>query len=89
VSGYPKTIRERILEISGIEDIKVSDTLSDDHVIMVQMSSDVVRLVQGLPITTVEWQTEGGMVFNYKVMTILVPQLRADQNDRTGIVVLS
>jgi uncharacterized linocin/CFP29 family protein len=89
VSGYPKTIRERILEIDGIQDVKVVDSLSDDHVILVQMTSNVVRLVQGLGITTVEWDTEGGMVSNYKVMTIMVPQLRADQNGRTGIVVLS
>lgn len=89
VSGYPKTIRQRILEISGIQDVKVVDKLSDDTVVLVQMTSDVVRLVNGLGITTVEWQTEGGMVFHYKVMLIQVPQLRADQNGRTGIVVLS
>jgi uncharacterized linocin/CFP29 family protein len=89
VSGYPKTIRERILEISGIQDVKVVDKLSEDTVILVQMTSDVVRLVNGLGITTVEWQTEGGMVFHYKIMMIQVPQLRADQNGRTGIVVLS
>lgn len=89
VSGYPKTIRQRILEISGIQDVKVVDKLSDDHCILVQMTSNVVRLVNGLGITTVEWQAEGGMVFHYKVMMIQVPQLRADQNDRTGIVVLS
>jgi uncharacterized linocin/CFP29 family protein len=89
VSGYPKTIRARILEIAGIQDVRVADQLSDDHVILVQMTSDVVRMVIGLGVTTVEWQTEGGMVFHYKVMTIQVPQLRADQNGRTGIIVLS
>ena len=80
-----KTIRQRLLEINGISDVKVADKLTDDNVIMVQMTSDVVRLVVGLPVTTVEWQTEGGMIFHYKVMTIQVPQVRADQDDNSGI----
>lgn len=81
-----KTIRQRILEVSGILDIKVADKLSTDCVVMVQMTSDVVRMVNGLGITPVEWDSEGGMIFHYKVMTIQVPQLRADQEDQTGIV---
>jgi len=81
-----KTIRQRILEIEGINSVKVSDSLTADNVLLVQMTSDVVRLVNGLGITTVEWDSEGGMVHHYKVMAIKVPQLRADQSDRTGIV---
>jgi uncharacterized linocin/CFP29 family protein len=81
-----KTIRQRILEISGIEAVKVSDKLTADNVLLVQMSSETVRLVRGLAITPVEWSVEGGMILKYKVMTIQVPQIRADQNDRCGIV---
>lgn len=84
-----KTIRQRIREVDGIIDVKVADKLTDDNVIMVQMTSDVVRMVEGLPITTVEWQTEGNMVFHFKVMTINVPQVRNDQDSRSGIVHLS
>lgn len=81
-----KTIRQRILEVSGIIDVKVADKMSTDCVLFVQMTSDVVRMVNGLGITPVEWDSEGGMIFHYKVMTIQVPQLRADQEDNTGIV---
>ena len=83
------TVRERILKIDGIQGVKVVDKLTANNVVMVQMTSDVVRMVTGLPITNVEWTTEGGMIFRYKIMTIQVPQIRADQNDRTGIVHLS
>jgi hypothetical protein len=34
----------------------------------------------------VEWQTEGGLITKYKVMTIQVPQVRADQDGNSGIV---
>jgi uncharacterized linocin/CFP29 family protein len=88
-TGYPKTIRQRIQEIGGILDVKVADKCTANKVVLVQMTPDVVRMVVGLAATMVEWQTEGGMVSHYKVMSIQVPQLRADQDNRCGITVLS
>jgi uncharacterized linocin/CFP29 family protein len=84
-----QTIRERILKISGIQDIKVADRLTDDNVVMVQMTSNVVRIVNGMPIQNVEWKSEGGFVGNYKVMTIQVPQIRSDYNGNTGLIHLA
>lgn len=83
------TIRERILKISGIKGIKVIDKLTANNVLMVQMTSDVVRLVRGMGIQNVEWQTEGKFITKYKVMTIQVPQIRSDANGRCGIVHLA
>lgn len=83
------TIRERLLKISGIQGIKVVDTLPANNVLLVQMTSEVVRLVRGMGIQNVEWTTEGGMVHKYKVMTIQVPQIRSDANSKTGVVHLA
>ena len=80
------TIRSRIEAISGITGVMVVDTLPADTVVLAQMTSDVVRLVRGMGIQNVEWQTEGGMITKYKVMTIQVPQIRADQDGNSGIV---
>lgn len=80
------TIRERIMKISGIKGIKVIDMLPDNNVLLVQMTSDVVRLVRGMGLQNVEWQTEGRFITKYKVMTIQVPQIRADQEGNCGIV---
>lgn len=81
-----KSIRQRVLEIDGLTDIRVADKLTADNVILVQMTSDVVRMVNGMAVTPVEWNTEGGMILHYKVMTIQVPQLRATQEGDCGIV---
>jgi len=83
------TIRERILKIGGIKGAKVVDTLPADNVLLVQMTSDVVRLIRGLPIQNVEWQTEGKFITKYKVLTIQVPQIRSDQEGNSGIVLLA
>lgn len=80
------TIRERILQISNIEDIIVVDELASDNVLLVQMTNDVVRLVQGLSMQNIQWQTQGGFVNKFKVISIQVPQIRADQNGNTGLI---
>jgi hypothetical protein len=34
----------------------------------------------------VQWETEGGFVNKFKTISIQVPQVRGDQEGRTGIV---
>jgi uncharacterized linocin/CFP29 family protein len=80
------TVRERLLKVNGIQSINTADYLEDFDIIMVQMTSNVVRLVNGMDIQTVQWETQGGMEVNFKVMAILVPQVRADINGKTGLV---
>lgn len=79
------TVRERVMKIDGIKGIKVVDTLADENVLLVQMTPDVVRLVRGMDIQNVEWTAEGKFITKYKVMTIQVPQIRADFNGNCGI----
>jgi len=83
------TIRERILKISGITDIKVIDSLAASNAVLVQMNPSTVRLVRGLGIQNIEWATEGNFVNKFKVLTIQVPQIRSDLNKRCGIVHLA
>ena len=83
------TIRERILKIIGMSGISIADKLSGTKAIQVQMTEDVVRMVEGLPITNVEWQSAGNMIFHFKVMTIAVPQIRDDQSGRCGVTVVA
>lgn len=84
--GKVITIRDRLMAISGIKNIRVIDFMPADTVLLVQMTSDVVRVVRGMGLQNVEWSTEGNMVTKYKVMTIQVPQIRADQEGKCGIV---
>jgi len=81
-----KTVRERVNAINGIVDIRTLDFMQNYDIILVQMTSDIIRMVIGMDITTLQWDTKGGMQKNFKVMAIMVPQLRADFNGNTGIV---
>jgi uncharacterized linocin/CFP29 family protein len=80
------SLRQRLESISGITAIRTVDLLTGFQMILVQQTSDVIRLVTGMDITTLQWETEGGMRINFKVMAIMVPQIRADFNGNTGIV---
>jgi hypothetical protein len=63
----------------------VDATLKPFRMILVQMTPDVIRAVNGMDITTVQWESQGGMRVNFKVMTIQVPQIRADIYGNCGI----
>jgi hypothetical protein len=55
--------------------------------IVVQMTPENARAVNGMDITTLQWPTMGGMKLNFRVMCIKVPQLRADRYGNCGILV--
>ena len=81
-----QTLRQRIESIDGIAGVRRLDFLTSGYVmIMVQMTADVARAINGMDITTVQWESVGGMRLNFKVMAIQVPQLRADYNGKCGI----
>lgn len=54
--------------------------------ILVNMQPETARAVNGMDITTVQWESKGGMQLNFKVMCIQVPQLRADYYGNCGIL---
>lgn len=81
-----QTLRQRLRAIENIEDVVTLDYLNGFDMVLVQMSTDVARELVGMDITTIQWETHGGMKLNFKVMCIMVPQLRADFNGNTGIV---
>lgn len=86
-TNYPnKTVRNRIKEIDGVTDVRTADFLEDWDVVMIELSPETIRIVVGMGLVTLEWDSNGGLLKNYKVMTIIVPQVRADINNNTGIV---
>jgi hypothetical protein len=82
-----ETLRSMITKIPDVVDVRRLDFLDDTYTLLfVQMTADVARAVNGMDITTVQWPSLGGLRQNYKVMAIQVPQLRADYNQRCGIL---
>lgn len=78
-SLYPTigTIRQALKNINGIIDVKRLNYLTGDVILLVQMKGKMVQAVNGLELTTVQWDTKGGAQHNFKVMCIQVPRIRS------------
>lgn len=81
------TLRERLAKIEGIAAVLTVDYITDYGIALVQLTPDTIRIIVGLELMTLQWETEGGMQVNFKVMSIQVPQVRGDFNGNAGIVV--
>ena len=81
-----RSIIERLLAVPGLEAIRMSKDLTGTTVLLVQMTRDVVDMIDGIQPTTVEWESHGGMVMHFKVLTIMIPRVRNDQLLNSGIV---
>lgn len=89
-SNYAKTITARVREIEGISQVIfcpfLNKTYAASQGILFQATPDVVRIVDGMPLTNVQWEEQGNMRFHFKGMMIAVPQVRARQDGTCGIV---
>lgn len=80
-----KSISSRILEMEDVKGIKTADKLTHNNIALVQMTTNVVRVVVGQDVITLDWEEEGGTDLNYKTLTITVPQVRSDKNGNCGV----
>lgn len=81
-----ETLRDRLKKIPTIMDVKTVDYIPDYSIAVVQMSMNVVRLIKGMNIMVLQWETHGGMMLNFKLMCAMTPQLRADYYGNNGVL---
>lgn len=83
-----KTLRQRILDLGDISDIITVDRFPTTKYrnALVEMKARTIRMVVGMEPQTVQWDSAGGFMKHWKVMTLQVPQLRADTDGTTGIM---
>lgn len=81
------TLRQRILRLDDIMDIRVLDRLPSTNweCILVEMKSETVRIIMGTEVQTVQWESQGGMMRHFKVMAMQPTQLRPDTAGNSGI----
>ena len=82
------TIRQRLKNIDRITDVVTVDKLTADKVVLAQMTRDVVCLVNGEGIQTVQWDLMGGFNSKFKVFAIQVPLIRSDVEGRCGVCII-
>lgn len=83
--GSGQKALDRVLALPEISAVKPADVLTDEAV-LVQLDSDVVDLAVAEDIMTVQWDHQGGMETNFKVMAAMVPRIKSDANGNSGVV---
>lgn len=84
--GSGQTALERALKIPNLQDIKPADELANGELVLVTMVRDVVDLAVAQDVTTVQWDSLGGMMVHFKVLSALAPRVKSDHSGRSGIV---
>jgi uncharacterized linocin/CFP29 family protein len=82
------TILQRIQAIDGIEQVVFTTRLTAGA-ILIQLTSDVVEIIDGLAPTLVEWDSHAGFQHNFKIFAIQLPRVRANGDGQTGIAHMS
>ncbi len=76
--GPTLTMQARLEQIPKIQSVRGLDEFtSTNELLLVQMTSDTVRAVNGMDFTTVQWTENGGAMIMLRVMGIKVPDLRS------------
>lgn len=84
------TIKDRLerIEAGGSNlVVKVADRMPVLKAALVQMTSDVVQIVNGQAPTVIPWTSIDGFTLYWMVMGIMVPRVRSDYDGNSGIVV--
>lgn len=87
--GSGDQVFDRLKRIQGLEDVRPGDRLTAGTAVLVSMRRDVVDLAIGQSLTVVEWESKGGMINNFKVLSALAPRVKSDAADGSGICLIS
>jgi hypothetical protein len=87
------TIRERLerIQVGGRPlRIRIADRMPNSatgtQIALVQMTSDVVEMVNGQPPTVIPWTSLDGFTLYWLIMAIMVPRVRDDYDGNSGVV---
>lgn len=85
-----KTLRNRLREIEGIQDIRRLDFLTATSnpytLLLVQMTSEVAQALDLAQPKTQQWVSKGGWQLHFRIWGCQVPLLKYDYNENCGVV---
>lgn len=90
VTTFPTSILDRLQSIqAGGRNlrVRVCDRLPTNRVVMLQMTSDVIDVIDGQRPTVVPWTSPSGFTLFWAVMAVIIPRVRGgDYEGNSGIV---
>jgi hypothetical protein len=84
-----RTIWERLMSLQQLRAITVADKMPTANTVLFQATPDVIQMLDGEPLQTVQWDVSGGFQINFKAFQIMVPLIRSDAGGRSGVAHMS
>lgn len=85
-----ETLRSHIMKIGGLAGMKRLPRLKSSTnpltMIMIQMTPDVAQALDAAQIRTMQWDTKGGWMVNFRTWAMQIPVLKYDHDENMGIV---
>ena len=81
------TIKDRLLKINALQAIRTADMMPAGKVAIVQMTADVIDMVNGQAPTVVPWTSLDGFQLFWLVLAIQIPRVRSDYDSSSGICI--
>lgn len=81
------SILKRLRDIEGISKFQFADYLPADTVVMIQMTDDVIDVIDGQRPTVIPWQDAPGFEFFWMVLAIQIVRVKDDIEGNSGICV--
>jgi uncharacterized linocin/CFP29 family protein len=86
-AAYPNSsLMQKFRAIGDVRFWNKADYLPNYTILVVQLSPWVIQAVTGMRLQTLQWDSHGGLQKNFKIMGIMVPRIRANQQGNTGIM---
>lgn len=71
------SLRSRLQQIDGVRFIRKSNWLNDYKILIFELRTRTVRMINGMPWTPLNWEGQGGLSLYQKLMGIQVPEVRS------------
>lgn len=80
------SLLDNISRIPFINNVQMLDYLTGNQLVLVQRDQMTASILMGMDMRVVQWNTDGGETINFRVMAMMIPLFRTDQNGQSGIV---
>lgn len=82
--GSGDQVFDRLKRIQGLEDVRPGDRLTSGTAMLITPRRDCVDLAIGQDLTVVEWESKGGLMLHFKVMSALAARVKSDAQSGSG-----
>jgi uncharacterized linocin/CFP29 family protein len=79
------SVLKRLMEIEGLKGIRTNIFLPDNHVVLLNLSSNTAEAIDGIQPRIIEWNSNGGMSTMFKVIACILPRIRRDADNNCGV----